>query len=162
MPEIKPDHSDSTRCISVHWNLPVQCVLPAGHRQNWHEAWHPQTGNRMRYRRTVHRTEELHHGEWHDLKIPPPNGYCNDERRDRPGVFCTQQFGHGWTHRAIVDGCTHTWNTPVPKAFTAIQLGRDVQLLRGLVVQLTAELDQAKAENRDLVRALGLNEEAAA
>jgi hypothetical protein len=157
MPEIKPDRSDSNRCVSVHWNLPVQCVLPAGHRENDHEAWHPTTGNRMRYRRSmgVYRTEELHHGEWHDLEIPPPGGYCNDQHGTQSNVRCTQAYGHpGWFHQAMVDGCRYSWNTPIPKALNADQLSSDVTQLRGLVVQLTAE-------NAELEKALGLNEAAA-
>jgi hypothetical protein len=75
MPEIKPDLSEWSRCISVHWSLPVQCVLPCTHRENWHEAWHPGTGNRIRYRRSmgVYATEDFHHDAWHDLEIPPPS-----------------------------------------------------------------------------------------
>lgn len=150
MPEISPDLSDRTRCVSVHWNLPVQCVLPAGHRENNHEAWHPQTGNRMRYRRSmgVYRTEELHHDAWHDLEIPPPGGYCNDQHGTTPDVRCTQEYGHQftWNHTAIVNGCRYTWNTPIPKALNSDQLSSDVKQLRGLVVQLIAEnakLDKA-------------------
>ena len=75
MPEIKPDLSDESRCVSVHWSLPVQCVLPCTHRENWHEAWDPETGNRLRYRCGfgIFRTEELRHGEWTALFIPPPS-----------------------------------------------------------------------------------------
>jgi hypothetical protein len=52
----------------------VQCVLPRTHRENWHEAWDPETGNRLRYRRSfgIFRTEELRNGEWTALFIPPP------------------------------------------------------------------------------------------
>lgn len=154
MPEIKPDLSDTNRCVSVHWNLPVQCVLPAGHRANWHEAWHPQTRNRIQYRRSMglYQTHELQDGEWLDLEIPPPGGYCNDRRRGFPEVKvqCTRQYGHwDWTHSATVDGCRYTWNTPIPKGLDAAQLGHDVQELRGLVVQLTAanaELESMLAE----------------
>lgn len=149
MPEIKPDLSDTNRCPSVHWNLPVQCALPAGHWVNWHEAWHPQTGNRIRYRRSMglYRTNELRNGAWHDLEIPPPGGYCNDQRRDvEPTVRCTEPAGHGWNHVAVVDGCRHSWNTPLPKALDAAQLGYDVQLLRSLVVQLTGELTEANTK----------------
>jgi hypothetical protein len=63
---------DLSRCISVHWSLPVQCVLSRAHRENWHEAWHPETGNRLRYRYSARATEELHHSEWHTLNIPGP------------------------------------------------------------------------------------------
>jgi hypothetical protein len=76
MPEIQPDLTDKSRCVSVHWSLPVQCVLPCTHRENWHEAWDPQTGNRLRYRRSfgVYRTEELRNDEWTALYIPAPSG----------------------------------------------------------------------------------------
>lgn len=151
MPEIKPDLSDESRCISVHWNLPVQCVLPSSHRENWHEAWHPQNGNRLRYRRSYGNfvTEDLHHGEWHDLQVPPPGGFCGDQYSGHFGdsnVRCTEQYGHGWNHRAVVDGCTYSWNTPVPKGLSADQLTRDVQQLRGMVVEAhsrIAELEKA-------------------
>lgn len=63
---------DDNRCESTHWSLPVQCVLPSSHRENWHEAWHPETGNRLRYRYPGSLTEELHHGEWHPLFLPKP------------------------------------------------------------------------------------------
>ncbi|MEU6552044.1 hypothetical protein ABZ915_17435 [Streptomyces sp. NPDC046915] len=153
MPEITPDLSDKSRCISVHWNLPVQCVLPRSHRENWHEAWHPQTGNRLRYRRSgVYRTEELHHGEWHDLEIPPPGGFCNDQFvstiGDSPTVRCTERYGHGWNHRAVVDGCTYSWNTPIPKGLTVDQLAQDVRQLRGMLVAAHSrigELERALA-----------------
>lgn len=65
-----PDLSDTSRCVSAHWSLPVQCVLPRTHRENWHEAWHPETGNRLRYRYGTRATQELHHGEWHDVELP--------------------------------------------------------------------------------------------
>jgi hypothetical protein len=150
MPEISPDRSDRTRCVSVHWNLPVQCVLPAGHRENNHEAWHPQTGNRMRYRRSmgVYRTEELHHGTWHDLEILPPGGFCNDQHSTNPDVRCTQEYGHQitWNHTAIVNGCRYSWNTPIPKALNVAQLSSDVTQLRGLVFQLTAEIAELQAK----------------
>lgn len=61
---------DDNRCESTHWSLPVQCVLPSSHRENWHEGWHPETGNRMRYRYPGSLTEELHHGKWHSLFLP--------------------------------------------------------------------------------------------
>lgn len=153
MPEITPDPSDRSRCVSVHWNLPVQCVLPSGHRENWHEAWHPQTRNRLRYRRSgVFRTEELHDG-WHDLEIPPPGGFCNDQfistfRDPAPTVRCTEQYGHGWNHCAIVDGCTYRWNTPIPKDLTIDQVTQDVKQLRGMLVDAharIAELEGAAA-----------------
>jgi hypothetical protein len=155
MPEIKADQTDPNRCLSVHWNLPVQCVLPSSHRENWHEAWHPQTGNRIRYRRSYGNftTEELHHGEWRDLEIPPPGGFCGDQFvstfRDSPNVRCTGQYGHGWNHRAIVDGCTYSWNTPIPKGLTVDQLTRDVTQLRGMLVaahSLIADLEAALCE----------------
>lgn len=72
MSEFTPDLSDESRCISAHWSMPVQCVLPRTHRDNWHEAWHPETGNRLRYRYSTRATEELHHGEWHEVKPPQP------------------------------------------------------------------------------------------
>lgn len=79
MPEIKPDLSEWSRCISVHWSLPVQCVLPCTHRENWHEAWHP-AGIRIRYRRSmgVYRTEQMWGGTWNVLKIPPPDEASGD------------------------------------------------------------------------------------
>ncbi|MEU9444602.1 hypothetical protein AB0D42_27725 [Streptomyces sp. NPDC048304] len=146
MPEILPDLTDKSRCISVHWNLPVQCVLPRSHRENWHEAWHPQTGNRLRYRRSgEYRTEELHHGEWHDLEIPPPGGFCNDNST-YPNVHCTGQYGHGWNHRAVVDGCTYSWNTPVPRDLTVDQLTQDVKQLRGMLVAAHSRIAELEAD----------------
>jgi hypothetical protein len=162
MPEIAPDLADESRCVSVHWNLPVQCVLPRGHRENWHEAWHPQTGNRLRYQRSMggYVTEELHHGKWHDLEIPPPGGFCGDQFvstfNGAPNVRCTGQYGHGWNHRAIVDGCTYSWNTPIPKGLTVDQLTRDVKQLRGMLVAAhsrLAELERPAVEaNRNEIR----------
>lgn len=147
MPEIAPDLTDKNRCVSVHWSLPVQCVLPSSHRENWHEAWHPQNGNRLRYRRSFGNfiTEELNDG-WHDLQIPPPGGYCNDQFGSRPEVRCTGQYGHGWTHRAVVDGCTYSWNTPIPKKLDSLQLGRDVSQLRGVIVEMAAENAELRAQ----------------
>lgn len=152
MPEIRPDLSDESRCIFVHWNLPVQCVLPSSHRENWHEAWHPQTGNRIRYRRSYGNfvTEDLHHDEWHDLEIPPPGGFCNDQFistfGDSPNVRCTGQYGHGWNHRAVVDGCTYSWNTPIPKDLTVDQLTRDVTRLRGMLVAAHSRIAELEAQ----------------
>jgi hypothetical protein len=85
MPEINPDMSEQYRCISVHWSLPVQCVLPCTHRENWHEAWHPGTGNRIRYRRSfgTFRTEELNGDDWTDLEIPPPSEITAASDADR-------------------------------------------------------------------------------
>jgi hypothetical protein len=155
MPEIAPDLKDESRCVSVHWTLPVQCVLPRGHRENWHEAWHPQTGNRLRYQRSMggYCTEDLHHGEWHDLEIPPPGGLCNDQHGSYPNVRCTGQYGHGWNHRAIVDGCTYSWNTPIPKGLTVDQLTRDVKQLRGMLVAAHSHI--ADSETAAAVAAQG-------
>lgn len=152
MPEIKPDPSDESRCISVHWNLPVQCVLPSSHRENWHEAWHPQTGNRIRYQRSMggYATEELNDG-WHDMEIPPPGGFCNDQFistfGDSPNVLCTGQYGHGWNHRAVVDGCTYSWNTPIPKGLTVDQLTRDVKQLRGMLVAAHSRIAELEKDS---------------
>jgi hypothetical protein len=150
MPEIRPDMSDDSRCVSVHWSLPVQCVLPRSHRENWHEAWHPESGNRLRYRRSgEYRTEELHHSEWHDLEIPPPGGFCNDQYSGHFAdkiVRCTGRYGHGWNHRAVVDGCTYSWNTPIPKGLTVDQLTRDVQQLRGMLVAAHSRIEQLEGE----------------
>jgi hypothetical protein len=88
MPEISPDLSEWSRCISVHWSLPVQCVLPCTHRENWHEAWHPTTGNRLRYRRAfgIYATEELRNDEWTALFIPPPIEICGELYGSKAGV----------------------------------------------------------------------------
>ena len=152
MPEISPDLADKARCVSVHWNLPVQCVLPRGHRENWHEAWHPENGNRLRYRRSgVYVTEELHHGKWHDLEIPPPGGYCNDQHGRYPTkVHCTGQYGHGWNHRAVVDGCTYSWNTPIPKALNVDQLASDVKQLRGMLVDAHSRIAELETDSARL------------
>ena len=153
MPEIKPDLSDESRCISVHWTLPVQCVLPASHSENWHEAWHPENGNRLRYRRSYGNfvTEDLHHGEWHDLQIAPPGGFCDDRYPHKPEVRCTSQYGHGWNHQVVFEGCRYSWNTPIPKGLTGDQLTRDVKQLRGMLVAAyarIAELEQQVATAR--------------
>jgi hypothetical protein len=109
MPEIQPDMSNANRCISVHWSLPVQCERSNRHFEYWHWARHPETGNRIRYRRSfgVHATEELRDGEWHALTIPPPvrhdiptllaeverltaEGVAASERRDYYQARCEQ------------------------------------------------------------------------
>jgi hypothetical protein len=54
--------AESDRCASVHWSLPVQCFLLPSHVENWHEALHPTSGSRIRYRWPGHLTEE-----WRDL-----------------------------------------------------------------------------------------------
>jgi hypothetical protein len=152
MPEIRPDLSDESRCISVHWSLPVQCVLPSSHRENWHEAWHPETGNRLRYRSSMggFASEDLHHGEWHDLEIPPPGGFCGLPRSNRSDVRCTEQYGHGWMHRAVVDGVSHTWNTAPPQGLTVDQLTRDVRQLRGMVVDAHARITDLEKDSATL------------
>lgn len=145
---VRPDRSDESRCISVHWSVPVQCVLPVGHRENWHEAWHPKSRNRLRYRRSMggYHTEELHHGEWHDLQLPPPGGFCGLLRSDSPTISCTEQYGHGWTHRAKVDGVQHTWNTVPASGLSVDQLTRDVTQLRGMVVAAHVRIAELEAE----------------
>jgi hypothetical protein len=150
MPEIKPDLTDQSRCISVHWSLPVQCVLPCTHRENWHEAWHPQSRNRIRYRRTlgVFRTEELRDGDWRDLEIPPPGEVCAEPHSQWATIFCQHPRSHNettWTHRAVVNGCTYTWNTGLPK-LTPEQMAQDLSRVRALAAE-------------QLGRVLGLAEE---
>lgn len=76
-----PDRSNPDRCLSVHWSLPVQCVLHVAHRENWHETWHPETGNRLRYRYGALATEELRSGEWYDLGIPRPDNRSREQLR---------------------------------------------------------------------------------
>lgn len=160
MPEIKPDRGDASRCISVHWTLPVQCVLPRGHRENWHETWSPETGNRLRYRYAVHATQELRDAEWHDLQILPPGDICGEPRPGKPTVHCQAPRTHNaasWTHHAVVDGCTHTWNT-VRRALTAEQERQDMVAFRRRVAEqdaeitrLTAKLADESAVNKHLV-----------
>lgn len=74
MPEITPDTSDPKRCISVHWSLPVQCKLPAPHRENWHETTQPKTWAQLRYRRSMgtYATEVSGDNGWEPLDIPAP------------------------------------------------------------------------------------------
>lgn len=76
-----PDRSNPDRCLSVHWSLPVQCVLHVAHRENWHETRHPETGNRLRYRYGALATEELRSGQWHDLDIPRPDNRSREQLR---------------------------------------------------------------------------------
>lgn len=149
MPEITPNLTDPNRCASVHWSLPVQCVMPRTHANNWHEAWHPQTGNRLRYRRTmgVFLTEDLHDGEWHDLAIPAPGVVCGEPHNERPGVFCQMEHGENgnrWNHVAVVDGCRYSWKTPLPRPVGTYQLGSDIRSLRAQVEELHAALTQAE------------------
>jgi len=146
MPEITPDTSDRNRCISVHWSLPVQCTLPASHRENNHQTWHPQTGARLRYQRTMGtwRTEALTEDGWERLEIPPPGGYCGDVSPSNPDARCSQQYGHGWNHSVVHEGCRYSWNTPVPPALTTRQLHGDVRQLRGAVVEQAADLERAR------------------
>lgn len=141
MSAITPDRSDESRCTSVHWSLPVQCVLPRAHLANWHEAWHPKSGNRMRYRHTIGATEQLHNGTWTSLEIPPPGGYCNEQNPSNPKAFCDDRAGHTWMHRVVYDGCTYTWNAGAPRPASAEQLAEDVRSLRARVVELEEERD---------------------
>lgn len=136
MPEITPDLTDHSRCISVHWSLPVQCVLPRTHRENWHETWHPKTGNRMRYRHTIGATEILRGGLWTSLEIPPPGGYCNEQNPSNPKAFCDDRAGHSWMHRVVYDGCTYTWGSEPSRPASVEQMSEDVRILRARVVEL--------------------------
>lgn len=150
MPEIKPDLTDQSRCVSVHWFLPVQCVLPRTHRENWHETWHPQTGNRVRYRRSfgTYATEELRDGEWHNLHIPAPGDICGEPHSDNPAVFCQGPRTHNrisWTHRAIVDGTTYTWNT-LRRDLTPAQIQQDMASFRRMADEQAAEIARLRAE----------------
>jgi hypothetical protein len=136
MSAITPDLSDDSRCISVHWSLPVQCVLSRTHRANWHEAWHPKSGNRMRYRHPGGSTEQLLNGAWVSLEIPPPGGYCNEQNPSNPKAFCDDRAGHSWMHRVVYDGCTYTWGTARPRPAGVEQLTEDVRTLRARVAEL--------------------------
>ena len=142
MPEIHPDLSDTSRCVSVHWSLPAQCVMPRTHRANWHETWHPQTGNRIRYRRScgTYATDELSDGEWHDLALPAPGDICVAPHSSKPGIFCQEPGDHQWMHRAIVDGCTHTWNL-LNRGMTPGQIQQDMADFRRLADEQAAEIE---------------------
>lgn len=144
MPEITPDLSDTSRCISVHWSLPVQCVLPRAHRDNWHEAWHPKSGNRMRYRRAGGSTEERREGSWRSLEIPPPGGWCNEQNPTNPKAFCSDRSGHKWMHQVVYDGCTYTWGTTPSRQATVEQLTQDVRSLRERVAELESIVANAE------------------
>jgi hypothetical protein len=149
MPEIKPDLSEWSRCISVHWSLPVQCVLPCTHRENWHEAWHPETGNRIRYRRSfgTYRTEELRDDDWVDLEIPPPGEVCGEPYDSKPGVFCQAPRAHNqqsWTHRALFEGCRYTWNTAARQEPTREQMAKDLDRVRAVAAEAQAKLQAIK------------------
>lgn len=148
MPEITPDLSDASRCVVVHWSLPVQCVLPSSHRDD-HEAWHPQTGNRIRFcRESVSpTTHELHDGAWHDLAIPGPGVVCGEPLSGRAGVFCQMEHGENgnrWNHFALVNGCRYTWHTPPPRPVTVEQLTEDVRSLRKRVAELESIVANAE------------------
>lgn len=69
------NETTAPQCVSNHWALQTRCVLPGSHRANWHEALHPLSGNRMRWRQTmgVYVTEELSDGEWRELGIVRPD-----------------------------------------------------------------------------------------
>lgn len=47
-------------CPSTHYSLASSCALPPGHREIWHETFHPETGQRLRYRRAfgIRHTQE--------------------------------------------------------------------------------------------------------
>ena len=163
MPEITPDLSDKSRCVSVHWILPVQCVLPRGHRENWHEAWHPENGNRLRYRRSgAYHTNDLHHGEWHDLQIPPPNGFCNEYYPGKPEVRCTDQYGHGWNHQVVFEGCRYSWNTRIPSGLTVDQLTCDVRQLRGQLVGAHTRIERLEDDKVQLADQLDMSDDESA
>jgi hypothetical protein len=156
MPEIKPDRADTSRCISVHWTLPVQCVLPRSHRENWHQAWNPETGHRLRYRHTVHATQELRDSQWHDLQIPAPGDTCGEPRQGKPDVHCQAPRTHNqtsWTHRAAVDGRTYTWNT-IRRDLTAEQERHDMAAFRRLAAEQAAEIQRLREENARLTAEL--------
>ena len=159
MPEIKPNLSDQYRCISVHWSLPVQCILPCTHRENWHETWHPN-GNRIRYRRSmgIFRTEELIGDNWSDLEIPPPGEVCGEPHTSKPGVFCQDPHAHGWTHHATVDGCRHTWH-PAKQEPTPDQVAKDLSRVREIAVARQRIIDASdvieRSTREDVAKALG-------
>jgi hypothetical protein len=148
MPEIKPDLSEWSRCISVHWSLPVQCVLPCTHRENWHEAWRPGTGNRIRYRRSfgIYRTEELSGDDWKALEIPPPGEVCGEPYDSKPGIFCQDPRTHNertWTHHALVNGCRYTWNS-IKREPTPDQVAKDLIQAREIAAEVEAKLQAIK------------------
>jgi hypothetical protein len=60
-------------CASVHWDLPVECVLPRTHRENWHVGANPLTGSWFRYRYPIRSTHELVDGRWVDRTEPKPD-----------------------------------------------------------------------------------------
>lgn len=154
MTAITPDRSDESRCVSVHWSLPVQCVLPRAHRENWHEAWHPKSGNRMRYRHTIGATEQLANGAWTSLEIPPPGGYCNEQYSGNPKAFCDDSAGHREMHRVVYDGCTYTWGGEPSRPVSAEQLTEDVRTLRARVVELEAERHTTNEALDEVVKAV--------
>lgn len=150
MPEITPDLSDPHRCVVVHWVLPVQCVLPPSHRED-HEAWHPQTGNRIRFcgESVAPRTHELHDGEWHLLDLPRPGAtVCGEPYSRKLDVTCQEEHGPDgsrWQHRARVDGCLYSWSTPHARPVTPDQLDHEVRSLRAEVERLAAQVATVRA-----------------
>ncbi|MER8030646.1 hypothetical protein ABTZ78_17005 [Streptomyces bauhiniae] len=136
------------RCVSVHWSLPVQCELPAAHRENLHETTHPETGSRLRYRRAggVWRTEELVERVWRPLEIVPPGGYCGQRHPERALVACTWQYGHSFFrgHAAEVDGRWVEWATGIDEPGPREGLRSD-SVLRGVIFEQDAELRWLRA-----------------
>ncbi|MGV9427145.1 hypothetical protein ACWDO7_23015 [Streptomyces sp. NPDC003656] len=159
MPEIAPDLTNKFRCVSVHWSLPVQCELPPGHREV-HEATHPVTGRKIRYRRSggVWRTEEWTGTSWRRLEIVPPGGYCGQRHPEQPHLACTWQYGHSLSrpHAAEFGGEWVEWDTQIPEPGPREGLRSD-SVLRGVLFDQDAELRRlrellAAEQDNELVR----------
>lgn len=154
-------------CPSIHYTLPAHCTLPPGHRDNWHETRHPNTGARLRYRRaygTLHTQEwepsddpaEPDAGEWttrhHVLPQDAPTPTVPDDLDQRIKVMVDAHEPLTAGSSLYPVGCIcGTWHNPTGPGVHERHVAREMSLLvRGYYdIGRTAGMREGAAMLRD-------------
>lgn len=147
------------RCISVHFTMPMQCLLAVGHRENWHEA--ELDGARYRYRWPSRSTQILADGEWQDYEAPHT---ADDDRKILAGApkdsddWDDKTWAAWFRHAERVHG-TRQGNARTTDQITELKATREMAISRAVELEnenarLTAELAETKASQDPRLRCL--------
>lgn len=133
------------QCATAHYKMPVKCTLVADHPAEWHQALHPQTCARLRWRTSggVRHTQEWESDDdaetpeagewitWHYVVEPEPTPVIVDDLDQRMAALVSGHFPTGRSRTSPDDGpqdqcaCGQWYRAARPD----LHLGRQLSLL---------------------------------
>jgi len=132
-------------CTTVHYKVPAKCTLVADHPADWHQALHPRTCARLRwrvtggFRHTLEWEAEDDSGApeagewitWHYVVEPDPTPVVVDDLDERIAALVSGNFPTGTSRTSPDDGpqdqraCGQWYRSRRPD----IHLGRQLSLV---------------------------------